>query len=278
MIEKIVNAIDKNKEAIIECGEYILNNPELGFKEFKTSKYVKDEFEKLGIEYEENLAVTGVKGVIGKKDAKINVCLIGELDAVKCYEHPKADAKTGAAHVCGHNAQIASLIGAAYGIVKSGVLDELDGKITFFAVPAEEFVELEYRQSLVNKGIITYMSGKQELIHIGAFDDVDMAIMIHSHAQTPEYKIFINGSSLGFESKKITFIGKAAHGSEPFNGVNAMNAAMLALMGINANRETFKDEDRVRIHPIITNGGDLVNVIPDKAVIETYVRALKKKQ
>ena len=276
MIEKIINAIDKNKEAIIECGEYILNNPELGFKEFKTSKYVKDEFEKLGIEYEENLAVTGVKGVIGKKDAKINVCLIGELDAVKCYEHPKADAKTGAAHVCGHNAQIASLIGAAYGIVKSGVLDELDGKITFFAVPAEEFVELEYRQSLVNKGIITYMSGKQELIHIGAFDDVDMAIMIHSHAQTPEYKIFINGSSLGFESKKITFIGKAAHGSEPFNGVNAMNAAMLALMGINANRETFKDEDRVRIHPIITNGGDLVNVIPDKAVIETYVRGAKK--
>ena len=116
------------------------------------------------------------------------------------------------------------------------------------------------------------MAGKQELIHLGQFDDIDMALMIHAHAQTPDFKVFINGSSLGFEAKQITFEGKAAHGSEPFNGINALNAAMLSLMAINANRETFKDEDRVRIHPIITNGGDLVNVIPDKAVIETYVR------
>jgi len=116
------------------------------------------------------------------------------------------------------------------------------------------------------------MSGKQELIHIGAFDDIDMTMMIHVHALTPDFKLFVNGTSLGFESKKIIFEGKAAHGSEPFNGVNAPNVAMLALMGINANRETFRDEDRVRIHPIITNGGDIVNVIPSKAVIETYVR------
>ena len=54
--------------------------------------------------------------------------------------------------------------------------------------------------------------------------------------------------------------------------VNALNAAMLGIMGINANRETFRDEDRVRIHPIISNGGDAVSVIPSKAVIETFVR------
>lgn len=273
MKEKIFKAIDESREEIIACGEYILANPELGYKEFKTSARVKEEFEKLGIPYEAELAITGVKGVIGNKDAKVNICIIGELDAVKCYDHPRADGDTGAAHACGHNAQIAAMIGAAYGIVKSGVLDVLDGKITFFAVPAEEFVELEYREHLVNSGKITYMAGKQELIHIGAFDDVDMAMMIHSHALTPSVNFYINGSSLGFDTKQITFRGKAAHGSEPFNGVNALNAAMLALMGINANRETFRDEDRVRIHPIITNGGDLVNVIPDKAVIETYVRA-----
>lgn len=273
MKQKIFDAIDKSREEIIACGEYILNNPELGYKEFKTSARVKEEFEKLGIPFEADLAITGVKGVIGKKDAKVNICIIGELDAVKCYDHPFADAQTGAAHACGHNVQIAAMIGAAYGIVKSGVLDELDGKITFFAVPAEEFVELDYRESLVKSGKITYMAGKQELIHIGAFDDVDMAMMIHSHALTPSVKFYIDGSSLGFDTKQITFSGKASHGSEPFNGINALNAAMLGLMGINANRETFRDEDRVRIHPIITNGGDLVNVIPDKAVIETYVRA-----
>lgn len=277
MKERIFKAIDENKNAIISCGEYILNNPEFGFKEFKTSEKVKEEFKKLGIPFEENLAITGVKGTVGKKDAKINVCVIGELDAVKCFEHPFANKETGAAHACGHNAQIAEMIGAAYGIMKSGVLDELDGKITFFAVPAEEFIELEYREQLVKSGKITYMSGKQELIHIGAFDDVDMAMMIHSHALTPSFKVYIDGSSLGFEAKEITFEGKAAHGSEPFNGVNALNAAMLGLMGINANRETFRDEDKIRIHPIITNGGDIVNTVPSKAVIETYVRGANSK-
>jgi len=272
MKEKIINVINQNRDEIINCGRYILNNPEMGYKEFKTSKRVQEEFEKLGIPYKADLAITGVKGTIGKEDAKINICIIGEMDAIKCYENPYANSETGAAHACGHNAQIAAMIGAAYGIVKSGLMDKIDGKITFFAVPAEEFVELEYREQLVNKGIISFMSGKQELIHIGAFDDIDMAIMIHAHALTPEFKVFINGSSLGFATKKITFLGKAAHGSEPFNGVNALNAAMLAIMGINSNRETFRDENCVRIHPIITNGGDLVNVIPDKVVVETYVR------
>ncbi len=272
MKEKIIKAIDEHRAKIIACGEDILKTPELGFKEFKTSERVKKEFELLGIPYRSELALTGVKGTVGNPNAKINICIIGELDAIKCFEHPFADTETGAAHACGHNAQIASMIGSAYGIVKSGVLDEIDGKITFFAVPAEEFVELEYRERLISDGKISRMAGKQELMALGEFDDIDLAMMIHSHALTPEPNVYVEGTSLGFDTKQITFEGKAAHGSEPFNGVNALNAAMLGLMGINANRETFRDEDRVRVHPIITNGGDLVNVVPDRAVIETYVR------
>ena len=273
MKNRIMQAIEDNREAIIACGEYILNNPELGFKEYKTSEYVKNEFKKLGVPFKENLAITGVMGEVGNPDADINICIIGEMDAVKCYEHPCADSNTGAAHVCGHNAQIAQMIGAAYGIVKSGVLNECDCKITFLAVPAEEFVELDYRKQLVDEGAITYMSGKQELIHLGVFDDIDLAMMLHSQALTPQPRLYMCGSSLGFESKQIVFKGKSAHGSEPWNGVNALDAAVLAINAINANRATFKDSDHVRIHPIISNGGDLVNVIPDKAVIDTYVRA-----
>lgn len=273
MKSRIIQAIDANRESIIACGEYILNNPELGFKEEKTSQYVKSEFEKLGIPYQEKLAVTGVMGVVGNPDADINICLMGEMDALVCYGHPCADPRTGAAHACGHNAQIAAMIGAAYGIVKSGMLEACNCKITFLAVPAEEFVELDYRQSLVDNGTLRYMSGKQELLYRGILDDVDIAMMIHAHAETPQQRLFLNGSSLGFEAKRITFTGKAAHGSEPWNGVNALDAAVMALMGVHANRPTFRDADRVRIHPIISNGGDLVNVIPNQAVIETYVRA-----
>jgi amidohydrolase len=273
MKDQICAAIDSNRAAIYACGEYILQHPELGFREEKTSAYVKAAFEKLGIPYQDNLAITGVMGTIGRPDAPIHICIIGEMDAIVCHGHPHADPITGAAHACGHNAQVASMLGAAYGIVESGMLAECDCRISFLAVPAEEFVELDYRRQLVEKELLTYMSGKQELLHLGVFEDINVAMMIHAHPETPGKHLFLNGSSLGFEAKQLTFTGKAAHGSEPWNGTSALDAAVLAVMGIHANRPTFRDADRVRIHPIISNGGDLVNVIPDKAVIETYVRA-----
>ena len=79
MKERIIEAIENNREAIISCGEYILNNPELGYKEFKTAEYVKSEFAKLGIAYRDNVAITGVIGVVGDPNADINVCVIGEM-------------------------------------------------------------------------------------------------------------------------------------------------------------------------------------------------------
>jgi metal-dependent amidase/aminoacylase/carboxypeptidase family protein len=68
-------------------------------------------------------------------------------------------------------------------------------------------------------------------------------------------------------------LGKAAHaGGAPHAGVNALNAAMLAMSAINANRETFRDEEHIRVHPIITKGGELVNVVPAEVCLETFVR------
>ena len=277
MKNKIIEAIDDARDEIIGIGEYVLNNPEMGYKEYKTSELVKNVFEKLGIEHRDKLALTGVKGELSGKGDGPNICIIGEMDAVKCFGHPNADTDTGAAHACGHNAQIASMLGAAIGIVKSGIMEKLGGKVTFFAVPAEEFVELEWREQLKNEGKIEYFGGKQELIRLGEFDNIDMAMMIHSQAGVHAPELYMDGSSLGFNTKQISFKGKAVHASEPFEGVNALNAAMLALMGIHANRETFRDEDKVRIHPIITNGGELVNVVPSMTTIETYVRGANQK-
>ncbi|MBQ4110105.1 MAG: amidohydrolase [Clostridia bacterium] len=270
--QRIFDAIEKNKEHIFDCGEKILKNPELGFKEFKTAELVKKEFEALGIPYTDNLAVTGVKATLKGRSHKRNICIIGEMDAVKCFGHPDADRETGAAHSCGHNAQIASMLAAAYGLKKSGVMDELDGDVTFFAVPAEEFVEVEYREALKAEGKLTHLCGKQELIETGAFHDIDISMMVHSQAGVLEPNVYLDGSSLGFVAKTVEFKGKSAHASMPSEGINALNAATLALMGINANRETFKEKDSIRIHPIITNGGDLVNVVPSRVTMEMYVR------
>jgi len=84
----------------------------------------------------------------------------------------------------------------------------------------------------------------------------------------------LGSTSNGFIGKLVRYQGRAAHAAmAPSEGINALNAAMLGVMGVNALRETFREQDYVRFHPIITQGGDLVNVIPEDVRMESYVRA-----
>lgn len=270
---RVLEAIDSKRDKIITVGDEIFKNPELGFKEFKTAERVKRVFDEIGMDYKDGLAVTGIKAAAEGKSHDFKVAVMGELDAVVSPAHPFADPLTGAAHACGHNAQIASMLGAAMGLSLSGVMSELDGDAVFLAVPAEEFVELEYREKLRKEGKIKFLGGKQEFIRLGVFDDIDMAMMVHSEAGVEEKKAFVGADSNGFIGKAVRYIGKEAHaGGAPFEGVNALNAAMIGLMAIHAQRETFRDEDAIRVHPIITKGGDLVNIVPADVRVETYVR------
>jgi len=273
--QRLFEAAEKNAERVFALAEEVLNNPELGYKEYKTSALVRRVFGQAGIAYTEGHALTGVKGVLRSVNDpdKLNVCIIGEMDAVRCSAHPKADGGTGAAHACGHHVQTALMLGCALAFAESGVLDELCGSVTFLAVPAEEFAEIEYRAKLRAEGKISYFGGKQQLIAEGVFDDVDIVMMVHAQADCTRPALFLDGTCLGFIGKTVDFYGRAAHGSMPYEGVNALNAATLALMGIHTVRDTFRDEDRIRIHPIITNGGEIVNSIPDRATVETHVRA-----
>lgn len=274
--KRVCEAIDKRAEEIIAVGDFMFNNPELGYKEHKAADLVEEKFKALGLDYRKGLALTGLKARLPGRQSKLSVAVMGEMDAVVCHDHPNADPNTGAAHSCGHNAQTAMMLGAAFGLVDSGVMNELDGDVVFFALPAEEFVELDYRQKLRREGKIKFLGGKQELIALGEFDDIDVAMMCHSASETPERVMLIpepGVGSNGFIGKAIKYVGKEAHaGGAPHQGVNALNAAMLGLMGIHANRETFKDADAIRVHPIITKGGDLVNIVPADVTIETYVR------
>lgn len=267
----VCEEIDRCSDRIFEIADHILANPELGYKERATAEYVKEQLSALGISCRDGLALTGVKGRLKGACPEANVCVIGELDAVLCNTHPTANKESGAAHACGHNAQLAAMLGVAMGLSKYA--SELDGDVTFFAVPAEEFVEIGYRDSLAKDGKIKYLGGKQELIRLGEFDDIDAAMMVHAQGNTPGNEVFVDGGSLGFVAKTVEFIGKAAHaGGAPHEGINALNAAMAAMMCIHAQRETFRDEDKIRVHPIITNGGELVNVVPANVTMETYVR------
>ena len=271
--KNICSVIDNNRDKIIETGQKIYSHPELGYKEKKTTELVINLLKELGLSPEENIAVTGCSAELKGKSAGPSVTVMGELDAVTCPDHKDSDASTGAVHACGHNIQIAVMIGAAIGLIKSDASSYLSGSVNFTAVPAEEFIELAYRSSLKENGEICYFGGKQELIKRGFFDKTDIAMMIHA-LNLPENKNFLIGpKGNGFIGKEVNFIGKESHaGSAPEDGINALNAAMLAINNIHAQRETFSDHDRIRVHPIITKGGDIVNVVPSDVRIESYVR------
>lgn len=268
-------AIEKRLEDIRAIGLSIAEEPELGYKEVKTSAKVQEAFDRLGIAYETGFGVTGVKARLAGAGHRRTVALLGELDAIVCRDHPMSDPVTGAAHCCGHNVQIANLVAVAMAVKDVDAMKYLGGDLVLFAVPAEEYVEIEYRNKLREEKKIEFLGGKAQIIAEGGFDDVDMALQMHVDPAThPEGNFQVGNTSNGFIGKLITYRGKAAHAAgAPDKGVNALNACMMGVMGVNAIRETFREDDCVRFHPIINSGGDLVNVIPDYVKMESYVRA-----
>ncbi len=266
------DAIDAHAPELTAFGEDIRRHPELGFREQRTSGRVLEAFEALGLERITRPALTGVKGWLPTAGNRVRAAVIGELDAVLSPQHPFADPATGAAHACGHNAQLAAMLGAAVGL--KAVASSLDGAVCLIAAPAEEYVEIAYRSRLRESGRLNYLGGKQQMIAEGAFDDIDLAMVVHAETDAPVPRVVTQGAAGGFIGKEVRFLGKEAHaGGAPWQGINALNAASLAIQAIHAQRETFRDEDRVRVHPIITKGGDLVNTVPADVRMESYVRA-----
>jgi len=270
----VIEKIDENRERIIEIGGSLYAHPELGYKEVFATDFVSGEMEKLGLEVNRNIAVTGCSAQINKDKKGPSIALMGELDAVICWEHPDSDKETGAVHACGHNIQVAVMLGTAIGLIESGIPEYLDGSITLMGVPSEEYVEIEYRSSLADKGKIRFFGGKQELIYRGLLDDIDISMMVHSlDISSSGKKVLVGPQGNGFVGKQIRFKGKEAHaGAAPHEGINALNAAVLAMNNIHAQRETFPDEEKIRVHPVITKGGDIVNIVPADVRMESYVR------
>ena len=268
--QRACEAIDKNRDKIIALGDAIFSEPELGYKEFKTAEKVKKAFDEMGYKYTDGHAITGIIAPLKGGESKVKVAIMGELDAVVAPNHRCANKETGAAHSCGHNCMCAGLAGVAYALKDTGIMEELSGDVVLMAVPAEEYVELGYRNELRKAGKIWFLGGKQEFVRLGLYDDIDICVMQHT-----ELGNVINCGQKynGFVGKLVQYIGKEAHaGGAPHLGINALNAAQIGLMAVNANRETFQDKDQIRVHPIITKGGDLVNVVPADVRIETYVR------
>ena len=267
-MQNITRAVEKYREMILDAERYIWKNPETGYKEIKTSAYMEEKFRELGYELTLADGITGFYTVVDTGREGPEVLVLAELDSIICPAHPAADKQTGAVHACGHNAQCAAMLGIAAALKDEAVLGELSGRIRLCVVPAEELLEIEYRNELKKQGKIKYFGGKSEFLHRGYFDGVDIALMVHTAGG-----FAVMGGSNGCIAKSIIYRGVASHaGGAPDHGRNALYAANCGLNAINAIRETFRDQDHIRVHPIITHGGDMVNAIPETVRLESYVR------
>jgi amidohydrolase len=262
--------IDRQAEQITGICEDILRHPETGYRETRTAALVADRFTAMGLTPRTGLARTGVKARLRGRGPGPTAAVLGELDSLLIPDHPYADPVTGAAHACGHNAQIASMIGAGLGL--RTVAGELDGDVVLFAVPAEECIEVGWRMSLRDSGEIHQTGGKAELIRAGHFDDVDLALLTHTGVDAPALAFGMRGN--GSLVKRIRFHGRAAHaGGMPWAGISSYKAATVAIAAIDAHREFFRDDDAVRVHHLITRSGDSVSAIPARTEMEMLIRA-----
>jgi metal-dependent amidase/aminoacylase/carboxypeptidase family protein len=186
LLASVYEAIDRRAPDIIGVGEEIRRHPELGFKEYGTARIVARTFEKMGLKPQTGLALTGVRAdAVGQRGEGPTVALLGELDGLVVVGHPGADPETGAAHACGHNAQIAGMLGAAMGLLDAGPFAHLSGRVAFIGVPAEEYGDVAWRVSQRKEGKLEFLGGKPELLRLGHLDDVDMAMMIHATPRGP---------------------------------------------------------------------------------------------
>src|SRR5262249_11919217 len=160
-------------------GERIRKQPELGFKEVKTARLVEETFAGLGLKPKTGLALTGVRAeVAGRAGDGPTFALLGELDGLVVAGHPAGDPTTRAAHACAHNAQVAALLGATMGLLDAQALDALSGRLVFFAVPAEEYGDIEWRVAQARAGKLEFLGGKPELLRLGHFAGRGPAVMI----------------------------------------------------------------------------------------------------
>lgn len=254
-------------DELIDLGRQLWNHPEPGFFEERTHSILKTAFENEGFQVSNFSGMPGFSAVYGGGDLKGRYAVIADMDALP---NPGTG---GYIHSCGHHMQGTALFGAARILAERH--PEVLQHLVFVAVPAEEYIDLDRRKTYADKNGLSALSGKQELLARGFFQPLEGVIATHAAGGKGR---FINSVRFmnGFVVRRFVFHGLSAHaGAQPHRGKNAQNAAVLFLQACAFLRESFYEEDHVRIHPVLFPAeGQSVNLIPDYARVETYVRAV----
>lgn len=233
----IKESVEQNIDGYMSIVETLYHNPEIGNEEFESMALLVDHLTKAGFETQSAYIVpTGFLATYDTGKPGPTIAFMCEYDAL-----PEVG------HGCGHN--LIAGIGVAAGVALKEVIDQYGGKVLVVGTPAEE-----------NFG------GKVSLADAGAFDNVDVALMVH-----PGTKNGVGGRSNALYPLKFEFFGKNAHACRPQEGISALDAAVMSYVQLNLLRQYVNPH--TYIHGVITEGGLAANVIPGYAALEYYFRA-----
>ena len=251
--------IDAKQEELAALSKKVWDNPEVGFEEVKACKWFAEFLEKEGFQVETGYAgvPTAIRAVWGS--GKPVIGLLGEYDAlpslsqkVSTVKEPVEEGAPGQG--CGHNLLGTCHLAAALGIKKELEENKLPGTVIFFGCPAEE-----------------KLTGKPFMAREGAFKELDFALAWHPNAMN----VITTGTCTAMNSAKFHFKGVTAHaGGDPHNGRSALDAAELMNVGAQFLREHVTSD--VRIHYSFTEAGGAPNIVPDRASVWYFVRALDR--
>jgi amidohydrolase len=233
----VINEIDTRCQQLGELSRRIHANPEVAFQEYKASEWLTEYLEENGFAVERGICElpTAFQGSYGT--GKPAIAFLAEYDAL-----PKLG------HACGHNLIAMSAIGA--GVAAKRVVDACGGGIMVIGTPGEELY-----------------GGKAIMVERGAFDNVDMAMIVHPGGGN---RVIMN--TLTCQTLEVEFTGRAAHAAaDPEAGINALEAMVLSYNAVNSLRQHIRD--KARVHGIITDGGEAANIVPAHTAANFIVRA-----
>ncbi|MCJ7791359.1 MAG: M20 family metallopeptidase [Dehalococcoidia bacterium] len=234
---KVKGSVESQRQQLIQLSLNIHDNPELGFKEEKASAWLTSYLEDSGFHVERGIAglATAFRAIYGQGSPRI--ALLAEYDAL-----PKIG------HGCGHNIIAASAVGAA--VASKSIIDRLGGSVVVLGTPGEEI-----------------FGGKIDMVKAGTFKKIDVAMMVH-----PDVRNMVTIQALACSSLEVEFFGRPAHAAaQPYRGINALEAMILAFTSINSLRQHIREE--ARVHGIITDGGEAPNIVPVHSAAVFLIRA-----
>lgn len=242
LTEQLDREIEKYHEEMIALSDDLADHPEISRQEYRSSAEIVKILRKYGFQVEYPFAGydTAFRGHFGTSGRKFRAAILAEYDAL-----PEIG------HACGHC--VSGAISVLAALASRDLQDALDCDIDIIGTPVEE-----------DDGSKVVMAAN------GVFDDYDMAMMIHLFDEN-----FVHTVLMALATTVYNFYGKAAHSAQaPWDGVNALNAAQLFMHGVDSLRQHVTPD--VRMHAVYRDGGARPGVVPEKATVEIYSRALKR--